>query len=378
MGDHNSSGVHLNRDVGSSWSFSAPSPFSTSSPSSSSSYSGQHQQGQGFSSLLVHIPPPACSYSSIARTTAVQMPFPPAGSGCSLLQGAGKPLEQDHEARDCESEEGVEVAEEPAKPVPPRGSGSKRSRAAEVHNLSEKRRRSRINEKMKALQNLIPNSNKTDKASMLDEAIEYLKQLQLQVQMLSMRNGLNLDPVYLSGALQPLQTSQMCMGFGADNGTAMNIGAGMLPLNQDSAAQNSFDISNRSASAHQSIVIPSVTNITNPENSFGMEPSQSHQGSFQLPVSAEEIFTEDMVARQQLAADQTTRNLPGNEMKCMAMASSRHFSEQSSSLVHDLEECVIGRERPENMPSKDPDNPLLVQHFHGFSSADAKEEQQHF
>ncbi|XP_062016243.1 uncharacterized protein LOC133732674 isoform X2 [Rosa rugosa] len=28
----------------------------------------------------------------------------------------------------------------------------------------------------------IPNSNKTDKASMLDEAIEYLKQLQLQVQ----------------------------------------------------------------------------------------------------------------------------------------------------------------------------------------------------
>ncbi|KAK7386434.1 hypothetical protein VNO78_26658 [Psophocarpus tetragonolobus] len=43
-------------------------------------------------------------------------------------------------------------------------------------------RRSRINEKLKALQNLIPNSNKTDKASMLDEAIEYLKQLQLQVQ----------------------------------------------------------------------------------------------------------------------------------------------------------------------------------------------------
>jgi hypothetical protein len=86
------------------------------------------------------------------------------------------------------------------------------------------RRRSRINEKMKALQTLIPNSSKvallsfhiawflrygfvlrfpwnlganlsciccfwrmasqvqTDKASMLDDAIEYLKQLQLQVQ----------------------------------------------------------------------------------------------------------------------------------------------------------------------------------------------------
>ncbi|XP_044368307.1 bHLH transcription factor RHL1 isoform X2 [Triticum aestivum] len=67
------------------------------------------------------------------------------------------------------------------------GSGSKRTRAARggrppargiqqqanpclrVNKLSEKRRRSRTNEKMKALQSLIPNSNKTDKASMLDE-----------------------------------------------------------------------------------------------------------------------------------------------------------------------------------------------------------------
>ncbi|KAK7245545.1 hypothetical protein RIF29_40392 [Crotalaria pallida] len=47
-----------------------------------------------------------------------------------------------------------------SKPVPPLRTSSKRSRAAEFHNLSEKRRRSRINEKMKALQNLIPNSNK--------------------------------------------------------------------------------------------------------------------------------------------------------------------------------------------------------------------------
>uniref|UniRef100_A0ACD5VIE2 Uncharacterized protein n=1 Tax=Avena sativa TaxID=4498 RepID=A0ACD5VIE2_AVESA len=58
----------------------------------------------------------------------------------------------------------------------------KRSRTAEVHNLSERRRRDRINEKMRALQELIPNCNKIDKASMLDEAIEYLKTLQLQVQ----------------------------------------------------------------------------------------------------------------------------------------------------------------------------------------------------
>lgn len=357
MGDHNggggggggSSSSSLNRNVGRTWSFSGP----------TSSSSDRH-------------PPPSCSYSSAARTAAVQMPFPSAGAA-ERRSGGGCSLE----ARDCESEEGVEVAEEPAKR---RGSGSKRSRAAEVHNLSEKRRRGRINEKMKALQNLIPNSNKTDKASMLDEAIEYLKQLQLQVQMLSMRNGLNLHPMYLSGALQPLQAPQMCMGFGADNGTAMNMGSSMLPLDQDSAARNSFDLSNQSTHSHQSIVIPSVSDITNPENSFGMEPSQSHQAPFQ------EIFTEDMVARQQLATGQTTRNLPENEIKCMAMAASQHFSGQSSSLVgaDNLEECVIRRERPENIPSEDPDNPIFIQHLHGlqtgrsFSSADEQEEQQHF
>ncbi|CAK9163473.1 unnamed protein product [Ilex paraguariensis] len=66
---------------------------------------------------------------------------------------------------------------------PAHGSTStKRSRAAEVHNLSERKRRDRINEKMRALQELIPRCNKSDKASMLDEAIEYLKSLQLQIQ----------------------------------------------------------------------------------------------------------------------------------------------------------------------------------------------------
>ncbi|KAF8098937.1 hypothetical protein N665_0255s0013 [Sinapis alba] len=111
----------------------------------------------------------------------------------------------DTDEYDCESEEAVVDDEFPSKSR----SSSKRCRAAEVHNLSEKRRRSRINEKMKALQSLIPNSNKTDKASMLDEAIEYLKQLQLQVQMLTMRNGINLHPLNLPGtSLHPLQLSQ--------------------------------------------------------------------------------------------------------------------------------------------------------------------------
>ncbi|KAL0721626.1 hypothetical protein Bca4012_036225 [Brassica carinata] len=82
----------------------------------------------------------------------------------------------------------------------------KRNIDAQFHNLSEKRRRSKINEKMKALQKLIPNSNKTDKASMLDEIIEYLKQLQLQFQSLAAMNGLGLNPLRLPPILPPTQT----------------------------------------------------------------------------------------------------------------------------------------------------------------------------
>ncbi|KAJ0239083.1 Transcription factor ALC [Hirschfeldia incana] len=87
-----------------------------------------------------------------------------------------------------------------------KGTSWKRNIDAQFHNLSEKRRRSKINEKMKALQKLIPNSNKTDKASMLDEAIEYLKQLQLQFQTLATLNGLGLNPLRLPPTRPPTQT----------------------------------------------------------------------------------------------------------------------------------------------------------------------------
>ncbi|KAL5215041.1 hypothetical protein ABZP36_004193 [Zizania latifolia] len=74
--------------------------------------------------------------------------------------------------------------------VPRRPTLTRRSRSAEFHNFSERRRRDRINEKLKALQELLPNCTKTDKVSMLDEAIDYLKSLQLQLQMLVMGKGM--------------------------------------------------------------------------------------------------------------------------------------------------------------------------------------------
>ncbi|KAK7337600.1 hypothetical protein VNO77_18182 [Canavalia gladiata] len=97
--------------------------------------------------------------------------------------------DNDEEADDVEAED-VE-AEDVVKQTPDReGSRLKRSRNAEVHNLSEKKRREKINKKMRTLKELIPNCNKVDKASMLDDAIDYLKTLKLQLQMMSMSSGL--------------------------------------------------------------------------------------------------------------------------------------------------------------------------------------------
>lgn len=79
----------------------------------------------------------------------------------------------------------MEDGRAPRRPTPTR-----RSRSVEFHNFSERRRRDRINEKLKALQELLPNCTKTDKVSMLDEAIDYLKSLQVQLQMLVMGKGM--------------------------------------------------------------------------------------------------------------------------------------------------------------------------------------------
>ncbi|KAK3030393.1 hypothetical protein RJ639_038921 [Escallonia herrerae] len=166
---------------------------------------------------------------------------------------------RDTEEYECQSEDIEEESVGVKKATSARGgTGSKRSRAAEVHNLSERRRRDRINEKMRALQELIPNCNKfkfsklglklttvclfsppktptpkVDKASMLDEAIEYLKTLQLQVQIMSMGAGLYMPPMMLPAGMQHMHPAHLPhfspMGIGM--GMGMGFGMGMVDMN---------------------------------------------------------------------------------------------------------------------------------------------------
>ncbi|XP_056164190.1 transcription factor PIF1-like [Syzygium oleosum] len=92
------------------------------------------------------------------------------------------------------------------------------------------RRRDRINGKMRALQQLIPQSTKADEASLLDEAIEYLKSLQLQVQSLQsevqmMSMGCGLVPVVFPG----LQPYMPCMNMGTAIDAGMNRSRMLFP-----------------------------------------------------------------------------------------------------------------------------------------------------
>ncbi|KAK4796634.1 hypothetical protein SAY86_028960 [Trapa natans] len=96
------------------------------------------------------------------------------------------------------------------------------------------RRRDRINKKMKALQQLIPHHyNKTDKASMLDDVIEYLKSLQLHLQVMCMGRGMAAQMMF------PAMPPYMGMGLGSHQLAFNNIHQSMpmvLP-NQNAMSQ---------------------------------------------------------------------------------------------------------------------------------------------
>ncbi|KAI0523461.1 hypothetical protein KFK09_005856 [Dendrobium nobile] len=60
-----------------------------------------------------------------------------------------------------------------------------RGAATDPQSLYARKRRERINERLRILQNLVPNGTKVDISTMLDEAVQYVKFLQLQIKLLS-------------------------------------------------------------------------------------------------------------------------------------------------------------------------------------------------
>ncbi|XP_030475529.2 transcription factor bHLH84-like [Syzygium oleosum] len=60
-----------------------------------------------------------------------------------------------------------------------------RGSATDPQSLYARKRRERINERLRILQNLVPNGSKVDISTMLEEAVHYVKFLQLQIKLLS-------------------------------------------------------------------------------------------------------------------------------------------------------------------------------------------------
>lgn len=126
-------------------------------------------------------------------------PFPPSGDGMSNDLNLGKRMRDDDDTMKTTVNHGAQPQANGdhahlghnAGCTTTNGTGrprvrARRGQATDPHSIAERNRRERIAERMKALQELVPDSNKTDKASMLDEIINYVKFLQMQVKCLSM------------------------------------------------------------------------------------------------------------------------------------------------------------------------------------------------
>uniref|UniRef100_A0A0E0HM27 BHLH domain-containing protein n=1 Tax=Oryza nivara TaxID=4536 RepID=A0A0E0HM27_ORYNI len=109
---------------------------------------------------------------------------------------------------------------------------ARRGQATDPHSIAERLRREKISERMKNLQDLVPNSNKADKASMLDEIIDYVKFLQLQVKVLSMSR------LGAPGAVLPLlrESQTECHSNPSLSASTISQGPPDMPDSEDSSA----------------------------------------------------------------------------------------------------------------------------------------------
>ncbi|OIS96643.1 PREDICTED: transcription factor bHLH139-like [Nicotiana attenuata] len=79
----------------------------------------------------------------------------------------------------CSEDESVNVSHELT-----RKTRASRGSATEPQSLYARKRRERINERLRILQNLVPNGTKVHISTMLEEAVQYVKFLQLQIKLL--------------------------------------------------------------------------------------------------------------------------------------------------------------------------------------------------
>ncbi|XP_031474407.1 transcription factor PHYTOCHROME INTERACTING FACTOR-LIKE 13-like [Nymphaea colorata] len=87
---------------------------------------------------------------------------------------------------------------------------SKFLRQQKIRNMKERKRRKKISRQMEALHKLMPHSDKSDKASILADAVEYILFLQLKLQAFGICSNMHIHPSSAATQLPP--SYQYCWG----------------------------------------------------------------------------------------------------------------------------------------------------------------------
>ncbi|KAL4562853.1 hypothetical protein LXL04_026884 [Taraxacum kok-saghyz] len=225
------------------------------------------------------------------------------GEDCS------KSTSPDDSACHCRPQPDANVAREKRKGKAKPSISNKRRRTAAIHNQSERKRRDKINQRMNTLQKLVPNSSKTDKASMLDEVIEYVKQLQAHVHMMS---KMNMSSMMMPLAIQQHQ-QQMQMAMMNSMGMAgMGMGMGMGGMMDMNTICSNFPVGfHPSSFMHMPSWNPRATDqVTNTTAMAAADPMSAFLASRSQPITMEAYSR--MAALYQHMQNQTCGPVPKN------------------------------------------------------------------
>ncbi|XP_042381492.1 transcription factor bHLH110-like isoform X1 [Zingiber officinale] len=190
------------------------------------------------------------------KQDGLHSPFPPEPYMMALNKTAGiSSTEQTLPSEGHTTSHQMNCSSTQSQAIPTNGSGcngvtkprvrARRGQATDPHSIAERLRREKIAERMKNLQELVPDSNKNDKASMLDDIIDYVKFLQLQVKVLSMSR------LGATGAVVPLLTD------------TQTEGSGNLLLSSSGQGGSDISESDDSLAFEQEVMKLMETNVTN-------------------------------------------------------------------------------------------------------------------
>ncbi|KAM3316040.1 hypothetical protein ACQJBY_034274 [Aegilops geniculata] len=102
------------------------------------------------------------------------------------------------------------------------------SRHSDTHNDTEKRRRCKISDRLRTLQQLVPGCKKSNQASTLEQTIQYMKSLQKQVEAMNVRPAQAVYPVMQTASAPAVAVPLGAAPASAAPGTV--VAGGCVPL----------------------------------------------------------------------------------------------------------------------------------------------------